>query len=432
MPKYKKKRRSRIFSTPKRVSKTAAKSNFDNGDIKMTPSKRQKAAPQKPDNLRVITGKKLERRRKMKAGFCSILVIAGVITALEFLLPAGIIQTFSNLTALLGTGGYPISVSGSQTLDVKPFGNYFYYLSDTHVAAYSNSGKELFSHAHGFERPVLKVSHGRALVYDQGGKQVQIFDLKGLKSQLDTEQEIITAAISDSGNYAVTTYSEKYASAVSVYNKRNRVIYEWYSAGDVVNNVAISSNGKKIAVTTYNSDSGVFNSKLNIINFESATPEFTKSYEREIIYDLKNSSNIRFCVIKAGGIDYIKWSKHLVAEYKNDYRISLFCPNNALDVAVFCRDSDKTDNNIVVFSKNGKIKANIRYKGLISDIQSKGRNIYCINDTEISVVDFEGKLSHSLPYGFGGSKIVITATDLVAVVSDSEIKSIKLDEMGDR
>ena len=150
----------------------------------------------------------------------------------------------------MGTGSYPIELGGTETVNTVSRGSYYYVLSNTDIVAFNNSGKSLFSFTHGYENPVLKVSATRAMVFEQGGNEALIFDLKGLKTTAKTEKSIITGAVSDSGRYALVTLSDKYASAVTVYDKKDNAVYEWYSAENTVNNVAVSPNGKKIAVSS--------------------------------------------------------------------------------------------------------------------------------------------------------------------------------------
>lgn len=424
MPKYQKKRRSRIFNSPKRGTKTPKRSAKIQDDIKMTPTKVSKSENKKPKNMRVVTGKKLERKRQFKSFFGAAAIVLLVVLIFETILPAGIVQTVSNITAVAGTGSYPISVAGSETLNTVAVGNYYYVLTDTNFSAYTNSGKELFNDTHGFEKPVLAVSKGRTLLYDQGGKFVYIYDLRKRVNTVETKNNIITAAISDSGNFAIGTYSDNYASAVSVYNKWYKLIYEWFSAEDTINHVAVSSSGKKLAVATFNSVSGVFNSKVNIINYKSATPENSKSYNGSIIYSLDNYGS-RFSVVKSNGIDFIKWSNFKIREYNNDYSVSKIRSCGSAIVAVFCRESDKTDNRIAILSKGGKARHTVNYKGIINDIRVKGSNIYCINDTEATVLNFDGEILGTVDYGFGGVGVVVTAANTLAVVNDNEIKRIK-------
>ncbi len=427
MPRYKKKKHNRILSAPKKRKKAPIKGRV-NDEIVMTPSNSKKAKPKNGSKIRVVEGGKTVRGRRAKLLLSISAVITGVFVLIEAFLPAGLIQTVSNLAAVVGTGSYPITVTGSETLSVVPYGNYYFHLTDTHLSAYSNGGKILFSEAHGFEKAVLSTSKGRALLYNQGGEEFSIYDLKGKRISLDTENEIICGDISDSGVFAVVTYSSGYASAVTVYNRSGKNIYEWYSAEDIINNIAISSSGKKIALSTFNSASGVWSSKVHIINFKSATPEYSKNIDGEIVYGLKCSNKSSFNIIKSNGVATIKWSGFKETDYTEDYKISYFRDSGGVNVGVFTRDSDKTDNKILIFAKSGKLKKTIRYKGIINDIQVKGSNIYCINDTTVSVLDFEGNIKFTADYGFGGEGIAVSSANVVAVITDSEIKRIKLNE----
>ncbi len=424
MPRYKKKRRG-VFSVPKRSMLHANSKKRNSNDIEMSPSNTDSI--KNDGSMRVLKGKKKEKGRRFKFGLAVVSVIVAIIMLIEVLLPAGIFQTISNVTAVLGKGTYPISIKGAETLNVATPGNYFFHLTDTYISGYASSGKELFSTAHGFERPVLSTSKGRILVYNLGGKQFHIFDLNELKETVETKQEIICAAISDSGNYAVATYSDKYAAAVTVYNKRGKILFEWYSAEDAINNIAISPNGKKIAISTFNSSSGLFNSKVNIINFKSATPEFSKTIEKNLVYGLKGSNKKGFFVVKSKGTEFIKWSGEKSTEFSDDYNISLFRSCGSKNAVVFCRESDQTDNRIAIITKSGKHKYTLKFKGIINDIRIKGSNVYCLSDNTVSVLDFEGNVKLTVDCGYGGNGLSVLTANTVAVINDTQIKKIKIE-----
>ena len=203
-------------------------------------------------------------------------------------MPVGITENLENLVSLIGNGSYPINLESSDTLNTVSRGMYYYVLTDTRLNAFTNGGKEIYSHSHGFESPVLKTSATRAMVFDQGGNEAYIYNLKEQKQSLKTDTEIINAAISDSGVYAVITRSESYASVVTVYSRGGKKIYTWYSSSDTVNNVAIAPNGKKIAITAFNAANGKFNSKICILNFNSANPINTVNIEGGPIMTLES------------------------------------------------------------------------------------------------------------------------------------------------
>lgn len=432
MPDYKKKKVNRLKGAPN-LKKTRRAAPPRNDDIVMTstPAKRR-SVPQKTEkpvsNMRVVNGKKLERKRKLRISFSAVLAAAVVLLVLHLILPVGILENLQNLTALIGSGSYPAEIKSTEVLNAVSRGNYYYVLTDTRLNAYSNGGKDIYSYSHGFENPVLKTSKTRALVFSQGGNEAYIYNLAELKSSVSTEKEIITANISDSGAYALVTRSDSYASVVSVYNKNNKLVYEWYSSEDTVNNVAISPNGKKIAVSAFNASSGDYSAKVCVFSFDSATPEYTESYSGSPIYGIDSRNSAGFSVITENSVQFIEWSDHKKTEYKNDYTLSLFRSGSGGSIAVFNRTSDKTDNRVAVFNSKGKLKSEFEFKGIIGDIEIHGGHIYCISDAFVYLLSENGEILRRAECGFGAVRISVTGTNLVAVITDNQIYRIKLEQ----
>lgn len=426
MPDYKKRKHNKLFSAPAKVQKSRIKSKTQSEDIKMSPSKRSEDKSNS-SGMKVVKGRKLENKRRFKAFAVAASAIIIVVLLFQIILPAGIIEGISSAIALVGTGSYPIELGGTETVNTVSRGSYYYVLSNTDIVAFNNSGKSLFSFTHGYENPVLKVSATRAMVFEQGGNEALIFDLKGLKTTAKTEKSIITGAVSDSGRYALVTLSDKYASAVTVYDKKDNAVYEWYSAENTVNNVAVSPNGKKIAVSSFNANSGQFNSTLSVLNFKSADPEFSETFNNLLIYNIDSSFKSGFTVITENNIKFIKWHKYKQETYKNDYATSVFRTGPNGCVAVFNRESDKTDNRIAVFSKSGKLIAEFNYKGIVSDIAVRGNHIYCMSDTEIFLLDKSGKVLRSASCGFGAVRLNVASTNSVIVLTDNKIEKLGLE-----
>lgn len=426
MPDYKKRKHNKLFSAPAKVQKSRIKSKPQSEDIKMSPSKRSEDESNS-SGMKVVKGRKLENKRRFKAFAVAVSAILIVVLLFQIILPAGIIEGISSAIALVGTGSYPIELGGTETVNTVSRGSYYYVLSNTDIVAFNNSGKSLFSFTHGYENPVLKVSATRAMVFEQGGNEALIFDLKGLKTTAKTEKSIITGAVSDSGRYALVTLSDKYASAVTVYDKKDNAVYEWYSAENTVNNVAVSPNGKKIAVSSFNANSGQFNSTLSVLNFKSADPEFSETFNNLLIYNIDSSFKSGFTVITENNIKFIKWHKYKQETYKNDYSTSVFRTGPNGCVAVFNRESDKTDNRIAVFSKSGKLTAEFNYKGIVSDIAVRGNHIYCMSDTEIFLLDKSGKVLRSASCGFGAVRLNVASTNSVIVLTDNKIEKLGLE-----
>ena len=425
MPDYKKKRHSRISPSPRPRRKKADKAQ-QNYDIEMSAASGRKPK-RTQQNMKVDKGNKAEKIRRFRVSVAVVLIIAVAFAVLQVVMPMGVVEGVSNVISLIGTGSYPIELESTQTINVVSKGNYYYVLSNTNLYAYTNSGKELFSYVHGFENPVLKTSASRGIVFEQGGKQLLIFTHSGFKESITVEKSIFTAAISDSGTYALATGSDQYTAAVTVYNKHNKKLYEWFSAEKTVNNVAISPNGKKIAVSAFGSSGGGYISNLSILSFDSATPEYSESLENTLVYNIDSSFSRGFIAITDKTVKFVKWRNHKVTDYKTDYNASMFRAGKTQYVLVSNRESDKTDNHIAVFTKSGKLKYELQYKGIISDIAVFGGHIYCMNDSDISQLSSDGAVIKSADCGFGSVRLAVTSANSCAVITDNKIEKIKLE-----
>ncbi len=428
MSQYKKKRVTKW----KKLTHAANKKrtvHVDSADIVMSASNRSSStAVQKHTGaFRVVKGKKLEQKRRLKTIFTVFIALSLVGLLLHFILPVGIWENIENGWAMIGSGSYPITLDSTDTISAVPSGHVYYVLTNTRVNAFAKSGKKIFSDPHGFENPVLKISKTRALVFSQSGNRALIYNLRRQICSITTEDSIVTAALSDSGIFVLVTRADTYASSVYVYDKNGNRIYEWNSAADTVNQVEISPNGKKIAIAAFNAASGTYSSKISILNFKSATPEWSETTEGELIYELCGGTG-GFYAVTQNKVRFIHWSKGKKQEYENNYDMTFFRKSSGGAAAVFSRESDRTDNRIVLFSSKGALKAEWNFKGEISDIQVLSGHIYCMSDINVLLFGNDGEVLRQAECGFGAVKMMPLSTDHAAVISDSKIEQVALEQ----
>ena len=426
MPEYKKKKVRRM-GAPRVKNKVRT---IEHDDIEMKSSKPKKREQKLPNNsVRVITGKKLIRRRRMQTAAAVCVVLAIIISILQFLSPVGVLEVSGNLLKTIGPGSYPIELYGTAVLNSATKFNYYYVLTDLQLNAISAGGKEIYSVSHGFTSPIMKTSETRALIFDQNGSKLDIYNLNGLTSSVNTKNNILTAAIARNGTYAVVTEAPDYAASISVYDKNDVLLYEWYSAKDPVNNIAISPDGKKIAVTTLDASDGALHSKLLVLGFDSANPVYSTDFSNSVVYSLENSAD-GFVVSTAQSFAHITWDKYERKDYNSDRNLAFSRSTSSGTVLAFNRASNRADNHIVVFSKDGQKTAEFDFNGIISDIVMAKDHIYCISDTNVYFFDKQGNLLCSTPCGFGAARLAVISSNEVAVITNSEISRLELIEKG--
>ena len=428
MPNYKKKKVNKFLNSPTKVKKSRIQKN-NTEDIKMKPSVSKRSKTEEKPDVKVIKGKKAIHKLASSMKISIAILVVVVLTVLHFFLPAGLFGSIMNTVSLIGSGNFPIELDSTEIIDTVNKGSYFYVLTDSSINAFSNAGKKLFSHPHTFENPIIKTSKTQALVYNQGGNEALIFDISDLKYSVDTKNAIISADISNSGRFALVTKSEKYTASVLVYDKNGKdIVYEWYSAEKMINNVAISPSGRKIAISLLASNVSNFDSEVYVLNYKSANPEHTESFKNSIIYDINSTHTSAFSIITSNSVKFVKWSNYKSSVYNNDYNTAFFRAGKGGYLLVFNRESDKTDNKIAVFSKSGKLKYETVFKGIISDIRIWNRHIYCINDNSVLLLSEDGNVVRSATCDFGTKNLMVLGGTDVAVINNGKIEKIKLEQ----
>lgn len=380
-----------------------------------------------PENdIKVVRGAKLKQKHRTKIILTSIAVIAIACVVLSFVLPVSLYENAVNLFSAMGTGKYPNQLVGSTVLDTESNGSYYYVLTDTNITAYSNSGKKIFTEMHGFANPVMSVADTRVLVFDQGGDDLYVYNLSGLIDTLKTDNDIINANISRSGSFAVSTHSDNYTSVVTVYDKNFNTVFTWNSAKDIINNVLLNSRGNKIAVSSLNSVSGQYVSKLHILNFDSADPLNTVEFNNSAVLSLWNTGN-GISVITHDGYKFVDWKKYTTTELTVSGEINMMRTTGKGVLLVYNRANDRSDNTVILISSKGVKTNEFKLNDSITDIQYDNKRIYYVNDVTVNLLDKNGNILRNGDSDYGIKKIVVISSNAVAAVNDSEISKITIE-----
>ena len=424
MPEYKRKKSH--TGRPKRQNPEVVVSE----DIKVKRPKKTKNNIAEEENIRVVRGKKGEKRKKLLIFAAVIVAVSLLLAVLSAVLPVGLFESAQDFFLSLGSGNFPAEISGTTVVNCVPKGNYYYVLTDTSIMAFSNGGKKIFSYIHGFSTPVIVTSETRALVFDQGKNSAVIYNLAGIVDNIETKGAILTADIAKDGEYAFATKSESYASSVLVYNRKGKSLYSVNFAKDLVNHIDIASSGKKIAVSTVNSEGGKMVSCVRVYNFNKADPDYKLDLGQDIAYDIENTGK-GFFVATHDKIRFINWSKYTVSDYGFEGGLSAVRYSNSGVLALYNKTNDKSDNNVILFSNSGKKITEFEIKGVVNDIRFAKGCVYSLGDSKIEIFDKKGKNLRNGTCGFGGIRLVAAGSNTVCIITDSEIQKTEI-KKGDK
>lgn len=422
MPEYKKKN----IKKHRRAIKNAISDDITMKESSPRRSEKKEYKTPSPQKrkINVIRGNKIKIRNRRFASAIFVIFLIITILIVSLFTPTGIVETAVNIGASIKFGSdYPVKLSGGNLSSSVSQGNHVFLISTANFECYNTNGKNIFSYQHGLESPTLCVSESRTLLYDQSGKEYSIYNLSKKLTSNTTENEILCATISRNGTYAIATNSDSYTSQVAVYNRKNEKIYEWFCADYIINDIVLSSNGKKLAVSGVSAVGGRFVSKVFILEYKSATPKSEFTYN-ELILGLNPSGTKGFSCITQNTVDFFTWRKSKTTTISGEDNVSLVRNYGSNTLIVFEKPGNKSENIISVFDSSGKEKNSFTFNNTVDYIEYKGANIYILSENNVYLYSLNGKFEGKTSCEFGTKYISAISHKEVASVIDSGIKKI--------
>lgn len=422
MADYKKKKVSKKVPIQKVSKENRAES------ITMRSSKKQISKSYREQSARtefqLIRGRKSEVRLSVVLSLVVAIVLVSVYLIILVFHPIGVTEYFSSLYKTIGSGDvYTTQLKGEDIIGGIRSSDYYYLMTDKRVECINNSGKAISSINHGFAKPVMKAAETRYLVYGQGEQTVKIFNFENEISNLHYDKKILCADIADNGNFAVATYADGYDSVVRVYNKNEKILYEWYSSDGIVSSVSLTLNDQ-IIVATLTADNGAFNTKLRLFNFGSADPETSFVFENDLIYGIYHLSKNNICVISENHMRFINLKDGTVRSEETEYTYKM-ADHFEKNLTVLSSLSANTDkNHIAVYNSKGASTASFAVDFPVNYIAYGPDYMYILSDSVVHQLDMSGSVICTASVPFDTKVIVPISEKYIVAVNGSSISKI--------
>lgn len=435
MAKYEKQKVKKIkIEKPKDEAKRATKTE----KIKMKPQKevklpRKERKPEaearrpKTERLTVVKGYKNLNRTKTIIWACSVIVVVGLAIFLIMLTPTGLGEFFTNTFAKMeGGDGFPQKLSGEDIINAETEGSVSHVLSTSFYETYNSNGYNLINDQHGFSNPVMKLSAARTLVFDRGGTGCKVYNYRECIAEYAHKDKIVAAHIGRDGSMAFVLNSQDYASRVEVYNRDFEHQYTWNAANETISAAAVSNNGSQLAVSTFKSVNGEFQSFIYIFEFDSASPVFTKQITGDIAISLfADGDNIWAVTYK--GLYRIDWDDRTNADNILPGGVSVFDHYDGKMAVAGPDAANSLDTNLKLFDDDGVLIVNVVVPGEADDISIGDDYIFALVGHNVYAYDFEGKLVSKTEVGYDVKYLTAPTDNGFGTVSSNNISAFYFD-----
>ena len=229
---------------------------------------------------------------------------------------------------------------------------------NTGVTIFSATGRQLVSHGIQYNDPVAVGSGKYLLVYERGGKQYSLYNANTQMHAGQTEYPISGAAVSDSGMYALISSASDANSAVYLYNNRFALINIYKKGGNVLD-VAISADGRRIALLTVTPNQGGVSTSVMLAEPGKGTAIAEKVIASSLGIECVFTDSGKLAVLTGTGVSYLKDNGEIEFFYDFGGKIPASADLSGDGIAVCLKKTAISEKNIIIiFDKSGKIGYN--------------------------------------------------------------------------
>ena len=192
-----------------------------------------------------------------------------------FLLLFGIICAIQLIYAVRSFDNYEIRTgierkTGSNTKFSEYLGYILEYSNDG-ISCMNENGTLIWNQSFEMANPVLESCEEYLIVYDFGGTEIYLLTEGGLKYSMETACAIQTVSLAKQGTFAVLM-KENTQSQVKLFDKEGKELAngKFYSnKGGFPVDIALSKDGKKLAVDMIDISKGMVNTTVSFYNFDT-------------------------------------------------------------------------------------------------------------------------------------------------------------------
>ncbi len=288
---------------------------------------------------------------------------------------------------------------------------------DSGLQLFTATGRETLNASPDYITPVLCGSDRYLLMYDIGEKRYSVYNSFVCVHHQECDYPVFTAAMSDSGYYAVVTESYSHAGVVSLYNDRFELINR-YNRTDMVVATAINDAGNRLAFTTAGMKNGAYLTTLVIAIPGQSETSSELEFEGLFPYKLEFIDQHRLLLVgdtAAYVISVDDGAEHFRINYAGSELLAYADSNSEFVALAFSVNAVTDTYRLIVTDKNGNLMMDQTFDAGLSSLSVFGEYLYLMTDTGIARVDVQNASYDFVACITDGKAMLISDSDEVLV-----------------
>ncbi len=347
------------------------------------------------DDIVDVKNRKKRRKRliKMSAILLLLCVIAALLFTREKWLPKlrGIGKQYQTIvnSGKLAEGNYPLEV-GNPDYQMCYSVKKIMVLSDTYLYYYDIDGTLLKKRQHAYNKPMLEVANGRALVYESGGNEYSFEDEEEVfYSKTYDEEYILFARLSSEGYTAAVTTCDNYSCRLWVYDKKGRLVYD-RKCIEHVSDVNFIDGSAGCVLSYIKAENGKLTTHVQELDFKEKKEKWTSPGLNTLGLEIRGSSEGAF-VYGLDACGYVDKSGQIATFYTYDGEFADAASMSGRSV-VLVNNKDARKYTAALFAGSGEDPVVIDLDSPGMDATVFGGLALIMTKDKINAYDFDGTL----------------------------------------
>lgn len=329
--------------------------------------------------------KKKSRRRTIGLIVFGVIAIALIVVIIN---RQAIFAPMRDMFLTVGKAGFPVNLPGSTAYDMGELGGNFYLLTDTYLYTYTDSGAEIKSVQHGFNRPASSSTDRRVLVYDKNGKDFKVYSKSEEIFSKTMDDAIVFSKMGSGDRSAVVTTSTRYSNYLYIFNSEGKQAFRWASPDEKIMGVCFSDNGQFIYVSVVGEKDGELNCAVLCFDITKEQGELWRtSTGNSISYTIDFASDGIYTVTENGAYLFDKDTGEIKAQNSFTKQVKGVCNSKEMRVVLF-HDSASNGVMAVVYDEKLEPSASLSI-GEADSVDAEGQTLYVLREDTLSAFDRE-------------------------------------------
>ncbi len=255
------------------------------------------------------------------------------------------------------------------------------------------NGAEFQNTPLGFRAPCLSKNNKYVLVYDSGGTGIMVADSFSVLFEVNMENNIVTAKMTDSGGLIVVTEGEGYLSKVFVYDSSFKEVYRYNSLNRYILDAALAEDQKSMAVSALNTEGADVSAEILYFKLDKEAVQWSATFDQSpcIAVDIKDGGSI--CGLFSWGMVSLNKKGTEQGRYELDNQVLQCYSMKNGDVNVFAVSAAENGNTVLVLcNEKAKVTETIELDYYAVQLDYYGGRTAVLGNRRAGVYNSNGKL----------------------------------------